>query len=106
MLNDELQAPFLDFLPNSWETSMVSMSNLTIGSNTLDVVNKSVFNKDNRRKEKIIDHGQAFIMMDMGKGKKKRSKDHNKFREKTKCYHCKKFDHLKRNCRNLKQEHK
>lgn len=110
---DELQRLFLlSSLPNSWETLMASTSNPTSSKITLDMVKESVSNEENRRKETSIDHGQALITEDWGRGKNKGPRDDNKSRNRSKsrempkCYDYWKPWHLKRNCKILKQEQK
>ncbi|KAI5345007.1 hypothetical protein L3X38_012884 [Prunus dulcis] len=121
VLDDELQAlVLLSFLPDSWDTLVVSLSNSAPqGVFTLDIVKDSMFNEEARRKEQgvvtesealVLEHhgrtnNRKFHRRDKSKGK---SRDGSRGRSKTRndleCYHCSGIGHMKRECMLFKLE--
>ena len=126
VLDDELLALLLlSSLPNSWETSVVSLSNYTPnGKLTFDMVKDSLLNEEIRRKgsNKVISSSQneALFMKSIGRNIYKNSQKFNncsqrfndcsksrgKSRPKTNitCFHCNKLGHVIKDCWFLKRE--
>jgi hypothetical protein len=71
-LDDEVQALLvLSSLPDSWETLVVSLSNLAPNSViTMDMVKDSMFNEEARRKKQgISSHSEALVIKRWGRSK-------------------------------------
>jgi GAG-pre-integrase domain/Zinc knuckle len=114
ILDEELQILILlSFLPDSWETLMVSLSNLAQnGILTLAMVEDSILNEELRRKElEITSEFSALVTENRGRSthrnshyddKWNKSKRRSKSRNGIICYYCKKPGHMKNECRKLK----
>ena len=121
VIDDELQAlMLLSYLPDSWDTLIVSLSNSAPqGVLTLDIVKDSMFNEEARRKEQgVVAESEALVSEYRGRTNnrkfhrrdksKGRSRDGLRGRSKTRkdleCYHCGGIGHMKRECRLFKRE--
>ncbi|KAI5342466.1 hypothetical protein L3X38_010341 [Prunus dulcis] len=121
VLDDELQAlVLLSSLPDSWDTLVVSLSNLAPqGILTLDIVKDSMFNEEARRKEQGVaaesealvskyrgrTNNRKFHRQDKLKGKSRDgSRGRSKTRKDVECYHCGGIGHMNRECRLFKRE--
>jgi hypothetical protein len=116
VLEDEVQALLmLSFLPDSWETLLVSLSNLVPnGVMTMVMVKDNMFNEEARRKEQgISSHIKALVTEKWGRSKSRKphgddSRDKSMGKSKTRkeiiCFHCGKPRHMKRECRKFKRE--
>ena len=113
-LNDELQAlMLLSYLPESWETLVVTVSNSTPNRIvTMGQVTSSLLNEETRRKLAGSSHSETLVMKEeRGRSKSRtphgRHPSRDKSREKSMsrkdivCHYCHKKGHIKR-CRKLK----
>ena len=89
---------------------MVSLGNSAPeGKVTLVMVRNSLFNEEIRRKDFVGNDTHAFVTENRGRSQSRGPSGHNKSRGrsksrgKIKCYHCGKIDHVKKNCKILKQ---
>jgi hypothetical protein len=108
VLDDEVQALLmLSFLPNSWETLVVSLSNSAPNNViTMGMVKDSMFNEETRRKEHgISSYTKTLVTEKRGRSKSRKppgddscdkSKGKSKSRKEIKCFHCSKPGHMKR----------
>ena len=113
-LEDELQALLLlSSLPDSWETLVVSFSTSAPGGKlTMEMVKESLLNEEARKKKGESSFGVLVSEKPEGCGRSKSrypqghgSKDMSRGRSKnSKCFHCNKMGHMKRECRLLKRE--
>ena len=73
VLDDELQALFLlSFLPNNWETLVVTISNSApYGVLSLDGIKESMFIEELRRKEMGVDNSQVLVVENRRRSKSK-----------------------------------
>ena len=115
-LDDEVQSLFLlSSLPDSWETLVVSLSNLAQnGVITVNMVKDYMFNEKARRKELGISSNRKALVTEKRERSKSRkpSSDYNhdksrgksKSRKEIKCFYCGKPRHIKRECRKFIRE--
>jgi len=116
VLDDEVQALLmLSSFPDSWETLVVSLSNLAHnGVMTMGMVKDNMFNEEARRKEQgIYSHTETLVTEKRGRIKSRKprgddsrdkSRGMSKTRKEIKCFHCGKPGHMKRECRKFKRE--
>ena len=112
--DDELQGLwFLNILPDSWETLRVSLTNFANGGKvTMEYAKSGVFNEEVRRKSQdTSSHSDVLYTEDRGRHKTRDPRSRGKSRSKSKfknpniiCYHCGKKGHIKRFCKQLKQD--
>jgi Zinc knuckle len=114
VLDEKLQALILlSFLPDSWETLVVSLSNSAPnGVVTLAMVKDNMLNEELRHKElEITSESSALIIENKKMSTHRNSHDddkHDKLKRRSKsrneiiCYYCKKLGHMKNECRKLK----
>jgi hypothetical protein len=113
---DEVQELFvLSSLPDSWETLVVSLSNLAPnGVITMGMVKDNMLNEEARRKEQgISSHSKALVIERRGRSKSRkphkydhRDKSRGKSYSKTniKCFHYSKPGHIRRDCKKFKKK--
>ena len=114
-LDDEVQILLLlSSLPYSWETLVVSLSNLAPnGVITVNMVENSMLNEEARRKELCISSNiETLVTERWGTSKSRKPfSDYNrdklrgksKSRKEIKCFYCGKSGHIKRECRKLRR---
>ena len=115
-LDDEVQVLLLlSSLPDSWETLVVSLSNLTPnGVIIVNMVKDNMFNEEARRKELGISSNIEALVIERRVRSKSRkpSNDYNcdksrgksKSRKEIKCFYCDKSGHIKRECRKFRKK--
>lgn len=103
----------LGTLPDSWETLLVTISNLASnGVLALSTIKDNSFNEEIRRRDMEIDNTQAFVIENKGRSKSKelsgwsKSKERSYSKWRIKCYYHTKEGHMKRNYKVLKKEWK
>ena len=112
VVDDELQALLLlSFLPDNWETFVVSLSNsASNGVLQLAMVKDSLFNEETRRKDMGKDDAQALVTENRGRSKGRNSKGRSKSKSqsqtkgKVKCFYYNKEGHIKGNCKAWKNK--
>ena len=116
-IDDEMQASLLlSSLPDSWETLVVTIGNSTPnGILNMESVKDSLLNEEARRKEegeysfRVLVHEKKKNQKGVGEVKveiPRCFRGRSKSKKDIKYYHCKKFDHMKKECRIWKKEHK
>ena len=103
----------LNTLPDSWETIRVSLTNSATGGEvTMENAKSGVLNKELRTKSQdTSSHSYVLYIEDRGRHKTRDPRSRGKSRSKSKfknpniiCYHCGKKGHIKRFCKQLKQD--
>ena len=112
--DDEIQGLWLlNTLPNSWETLRVSLTNSATGGKvTMEYAKSGVLNEEVRRKSQdTFSHSDVLYTKDQGRHKTRDPRSRRKSRSKSKfknpniiCYHFWKKGHIKRFCKQLKQD--
>ena len=112
VIDDELQALLLlSYLPDSWETLVVSPSNSTPnGMLQLAIVKDSLLNEETRKKDMGKNIAHALVTENRRRSKSRSSKGRGKSRSRSeskgkfKCFYCDKEGHIKRNCKAWKNK--
>lgn len=112
--DDEIQGLWLlNTLPDSWETLHVSLTNSAPGGKvTMEYAKSGVLNEEVRRKSQgTSSHSDVLYTEDRGRDKTRDSKSRGKCRSKSRfrnpniiCHHCGKKGHIRRFCKQLKQD--
>ena len=115
-LDDEVQTLLLlSSLPDSWETLVVSLSNLALnGVIIVNMVKDYLFNEETKRKELGISSNTEALVTERQERSKSRkpssdynrdkSREKSKSRKKIKCFYCGKLGHINRECRKFRRE--
>ena len=112
--DDEIQGLWLlNTLPDSWKPLRVSLTNSATGGKvTMEYAKSGVLNEEVRRKSQdTSSHSDVLYTEDRGRHKTRDPRSRGKSRSKSKfknpniiCYHCGKKGHIKRFCKQLKQD--
>ncbi|KAH0687852.1 hypothetical protein KY285_018422 [Solanum tuberosum] len=112
--DDEIQGLWLlNTLPDSWETLHVSLTKFVPGGKmTMEYAKSGVLNEEVRRKSQgTSSHSDVLYTEDRGRDKTRDPKSRGKSRSKSRfrnpntiCHHCGKKGHIRRFCKQLKQD--